>query len=238
MRRWASNIFCGLCLLLSLLLLIYALFYADVVRGVWLKRTEVISFAGKKISTPHIYYVNINGTELVFGHWRNPQAIEDSQRTHTGLLKIAQKMREKRSNMARMQQGMPDSHKAQMSETLAVLDKQISDLQSENRGHAWSVADGFHAEYHDGLYSTPFRSVPSFGGIKFDSLPSWSPPAIAFRCFLPIWYLLTVLLMAPAARGFSILRRYRRRRANVCRNCGYDLRASPELCPECGIAPI
>jgi hypothetical protein len=237
MFRRTSNILCALSLLLALTLVIYGTLHADAVWGVWVKRTNIVQFAGEEVSTPHIYYLNVNGTDLIFGHWRNPQVIEESKQIHNGYLALAQEMQDMRVRMAQMQQGMTDSHKALMSETLTDLDKRIKDMKSERRVRSWSEPDGFHVEFHDGIYSTPFLSVPSFGGIKYDSLPSWTPPAIAFRCFLPIWYILPLLLIAPAWRGFSIWRHYRRRRANVCRKCGYDLRGSPQLCPECGTVP-
>jgi hypothetical protein len=42
-----------------------------------------------------------------------------------------------------------------------------------------------------------------------------------------------VLGMVPAA----LMRRRRRAARGICGNCGYDLRATPERCPECGTAP-
>jgi hypothetical protein len=51
------------------------------------------------------------------------------------------------------------------------------------------------------------------------------------------WVVVAVLGLPP----FVILRRWRghssRRDGGLCQTCGYDLRATPDRCPECGIAP-
>ena len=52
---------------------------------------------------------------------------------------------------------------------------------------------------------------------------------------LPDWLLTLGTSLAPIVW----LTRYRPRAASgLCRRCGYDLRAMPDRCPECGAVPM
>ena len=48
---------------------------------------------------------------------------------------------------------------------------------------------------------------------------------------VPFWMLVLLFGIYPAIR----LIRHRRRRFGLCPTCGYDLRATPQRCPECGM---
>jgi hypothetical protein len=53
---------------------------------------------------------------------------------------------------------------------------------------------------------------------------------------IPLWFLSVVFALPPLVWERS--RRFRlRTTSNLCRVCGYDLRATPDRCPECGMVP-
>jgi hypothetical protein len=105
---------------------------------------------------------------------------------------------------------------------------------------------------HDWHYSADRATVT-------DTLSSWAnlkqlgPGTFRFRGFgyisissheysvrgiyFPHWFAALLLIILPAIRLRSILRTRRRHRAGLCPHCGYDLRATPDRCPECGHLP-
>jgi hypothetical protein len=71
-------------------------------------------------------------------------------------------------------------------------------------------------------------SAPTF------HVESSTPNGIDFSFSVPHWALAAVFLLPAAV--LVVVRRARRRRfvPGLCRACGYDLRATPDKCPECG----
>jgi hypothetical protein len=55
----------------------------------------------------------------------------------------------------------------------------------------------------------------------------------------PLWFLVALFFVLPAYSGVRLWQRRRTRRLarpGYCARCGYDLRATPDRCPECGTA--
>jgi hypothetical protein len=54
---------------------------------------------------------------------------------------------------------------------------------------------------------------------------------------IPYWLLVVVTAVVPLVAGLRHIRNRVRVRRGCCPACGYDLRATPERCPECGAMP-
>lgn len=74
-------------------------------------------------------------------------------------------------------------------------------------------------------WSKPLRGGQRFGTVVFDGIVA------------PFWFLILLLCIPPFFWVLRTWRLKRRKAANRCLHCGYDLRASVGQCPECG-API
>ena len=96
----------------------------------------------------------------------------------------------------------------------------------------------------EGLYYASQQIQPS--AISYDSLRK----RLGFHFVLPVpqrfeagvvalphWLLLVLFLLLPLLALRAGCRSFYRRRHHLCPTCGYDLRASPNQCPECGLSP-
>jgi hypothetical protein len=54
---------------------------------------------------------------------------------------------------------------------------------------------------------------------------------------VPYWFMFIVTGALPVVRLRATMRRSSRRKGGRCETCGYDLRATPDRCPECGRLP-
>lgn len=91
-----------------------------------------------------------------------------------------------------------------------------------------------------GTASDPFLNRLGFTYRESQASPeSWVIGYMEKEWAIPFWLPLILLAILPAYKLTMIQqwRRNRRQKQGRCVMCGYDLRATPERCPECGAIP-
>ena len=90
------------------------------------------------------------------------------------------------------------------------------------------------AWHYDSGASAPIRDL-HWSGFSWESI-SRQPLWVSWSLVLPLWVPFTLSAALPGLWVFSRRRNRGLLLAGRCRQCGYDLRATPERCPECGQA--
>ena len=86
--------------------------------------------------------------------------------------------------------------------------------------------------------ATPRWYVYGYQGISSD-FPIFYPRYLAdssgwWNVSLPLWMPVTLFACFPLYLLTPVHRRRKRKKLGLCVKCGYDLRASKDICPECG----
>lgn len=90
-----------------------------------------------------------------------------------------------------------------------------------------------YEENGDGMNSIFWRKA-GWSGFGFDRQPF--EEGVVHAVVIPFWFIALMSGLAPAKLVIGWIRR-RSPRPGHCSSCGYDLRATPGKCPECGTTP-
>jgi hypothetical protein len=103
-------------------------------------------------------------------------------------------------------------------------------VSERNTHKLWTYASRWYGQQPESGWGICDQSIDFFGAgnvrVGLLRVPGWVPSAV-----------LSLPAGCGAIAALRALRRRRREKSGYCRSCGYDLRATPERCPECGAVP-
>jgi hypothetical protein len=116
----------------------------------------------------------------------------------------------------------------------------------ENWNDFWSTdvtpQRWFWSGYQNSAYDISVIEEAGYGpkalGFAYRHIPNFGTPRERYAIIIPCWFFAAILLIPPiVSRIRTTLRTRRAIRKDLCHHCGYDLRATPTRCPECGTTP-
>jgi hypothetical protein len=98
--------------------------------------------------------------------------------------------------------------------------------------HGWKFS---HNDYPGGDPERMKSDVGFLGfGYRTGNYVSFRGEDSWYEWTVPYWFLVLALAVLPSLAISKALRKRHQRKSGHCPACGYDLRATPDRCPECG----
>ena len=119
---------------------------------------------------------------------------------------------------------------------LRALDGSNDYVEWESRNFTQVPTTRNYEQWDRSVWSVHARANPDAFFI-FGRQPFYGYPRNYFNVHLYYWFVMPATALLPAVFVYKRLRKPRVVRAGLCPTCGYDLRATPSRCPECGAVP-